>query len=233
MSNNFVSLHIDKAKQHILTKITKSKKGTVTKESDHNVLITEFNNINALEKVNDKLELYNLKNIECQGKFREYTSNTNMLSSVFDSNEDINVLAKRFIKMLDGCIKLHFKKVRVSSTKPTESEQLYSQMHDLQGKTDQLSKDKLAKVIENIANHAERKYVQVYEELRKMKPDGQKIYTQKFWKLKKKICPKNKDPSAAMLDKSGNLLTNDAHIKKKSHRGVYREASTKCHRGTS
>ena len=71
MNNNFVSLHIDEAKQHILTKITNSKKGTVTKESDHNVLITEFNNIQALEKEKNKVELYNLKNLECQAKFKE------------------------------------------------------------------------------------------------------------------------------------------------------------------
>ena len=41
-----------------------------------------------------------------------------------------------------------------------------------------------------------------------MKPEGQKINTQKFWKLKKMICPKNKDPPAPMLDKRGNLPWN-------------------------
>ena len=50
MNNNFASLHID-----ILTKITNSKKGTVIKESDHNVLITEFNNIQAHEKEKNKV----------------------------------------------------------------------------------------------------------------------------------------------------------------------------------
>ena len=44
------------------------------------------------------------------------------------------------------------------------------------------------------------------EELRKMKPDEGKIDAQKFWKLKKKIFPKIKEPPSAMLDKGGNLL---------------------------
>ena len=70
-----------------------------------------------------------------------------MLSTVFDSKEDIYVLAKRFLKKLDGCIKLNFKKVRVSASKPTESEHLYNQMRELKYKTDKDSKDKLAKVI--------------------------------------------------------------------------------------
>ena len=52
-----------------------------------------------------KVEMYNLRNIECQKKFREFSSRTKMLSSVFDSKEDINILAKRFIQKLDGCIK--------------------------------------------------------------------------------------------------------------------------------
>ena len=60
-----------------------------------------------------------------------------MLSTVFDSDEDINILAKRFIKKLDGCIKHNFKKVRVNKTKPTESEQLYNQLRELKGKEDE------------------------------------------------------------------------------------------------
>ena len=38
--------------------------------------------------------------------------------------------------VLDGCIKLNFEKVRVNQAKPTESEQLYNQLGELQGKED-------------------------------------------------------------------------------------------------
>ena len=40
-----------------------------------------------------------------------------MLSSVFNSKEDINILVQRFIKKVDGCIKMNFKKVRINRTK--------------------------------------------------------------------------------------------------------------------
>ena len=43
-----------------------------------------------------------MKNIECQEKFEEYTSNTNMLSAIFDSKEGIDILTNRFLKKLDG-----------------------------------------------------------------------------------------------------------------------------------
>ena len=42
MLPSFVSLIVDEDKRHVLTRITKTKKGVVVKESDHNVLQTEF-----------------------------------------------------------------------------------------------------------------------------------------------------------------------------------------------
>ena len=32
--------------------------------------------------------------------------------------------------------------------------------------------------------------------------------TNELWKLKKQICPRNRDPPTAMLNKEGNLVTN-------------------------
>ena len=40
-----MSLNIDEAKHHVLTKITKYKKGTIIKESNHNVFVIKFNDI--------------------------------------------------------------------------------------------------------------------------------------------------------------------------------------------
>ena len=86
-----------------------------------------------------KLELYNIKNSECQEKFKLYTSNTNMLSSVFDSKDNINLLTQRFPKKLDRCIKQCFRKVRVSNNKPSEEEKLYNKMRKLKGRKDEQS----------------------------------------------------------------------------------------------
>ena len=115
LRNYFKSLLIDEDRKYVLTRITNTKRGVVKKESDHNALIAEFDlKIDILER-KKKPEVYNLKNSECQKKFFKYTSNTKMLSSVFDSKDDLNILAKRFIKKLDGCIKVTFKKVRVNN----------------------------------------------------------------------------------------------------------------------
>ena len=85
---------IDDKRKHVLTKITKTKGVISKKESDHHVLITEFNNIVAKDKSKEKVEMFNLKNVECQKKFKEYTSNTQMLSSIFDSKDDPELLSQ-------------------------------------------------------------------------------------------------------------------------------------------
>ena len=43
MVNSLVSIHIDENKDKILTSITRTKKGIIKKESDHNSIITNFN----------------------------------------------------------------------------------------------------------------------------------------------------------------------------------------------
>ena len=76
LNNDFKSLIIDDERKHVLTKIKMTKHGVVKKESDHNVLIAEFTNTVPDKKCKKKIEIYNLKNAQCQRKFKEYTSNT-------------------------------------------------------------------------------------------------------------------------------------------------------------
>ena len=35
----------------------------------------------------------------------------------------------------------------------------------------------------------------------------------KLWKLKKSLCPYNKEPPVAMIDQKGNLITSEANLK--------------------
>ena len=110
-----------------------------------------------------------------------------MLSSIFNSSDNINILTQRFLKKLDGCIKSNFKKVRLNNSKPCEQEKLYTKMRELKTKEDAKSAEELKKVVEDISKSAEAKYNLVVEALDKMKPEGGKINSQKLWKLKKKL----------------------------------------------
>ena len=212
LNDYFKSLIIDDERKHVLTKVTKSKKGVMIKESDHNVLITEFTCETNISKKKEKVEIYNLKNLECQKRFKELTSKTKMLSTIFNAKDNINVLTNRFIKKMDGCIKMSFKKVRVNTNKKSEQEKLHDIARNLKGKEDNASKEKLEKTLEAIAEVAEKKYQMLVKELKKMNPEKGKIDSQRFWKMKKKVFPKSKDLPSAMLDKFSNLLTTQESI---------------------
>ena len=47
-----------------------------------------------------------------------------MLSSIIESKEDINVLTKRLIKKINGCIAMNFKKVRINTSKKGAEDKL-------------------------------------------------------------------------------------------------------------
>ena len=156
--------------------------------------------------------MFNIKNVECQKKFRDYTTNTQMLSSIFDSEDDLDILSQRFIKKLNGCISMNFRKIRVSSSKDSTEDVLYKKMRMLKNKVDETSEKDLEKVSEEIAINTEQRYEKIKKELNGMKVEEGKINSQKFWKMKKTMFNKNTDPPAAFLDEHGNILTSDKAI---------------------
>ena len=216
MFDSLVSIEVDEARKYVLTKVVNTKKGPKVQESDHNPIVTEFKLQLKVSKKEDKLELYNLKNRECQIKFKEYTTNTNMLSTVFDADEDVNVLTNRFLKKLDRCIATNFKKIRMTKTKADLSIELYSRLHELNDKDDTRRKDKKAKIIEDIARVARDNLEKIRDEIAKIKPNEGGMNEKKIWKLKKKLCPQSRDPPTAMLDDQGNLLTANTDIEKRA-----------------
>jgi hypothetical protein len=73
--------------------------------SDHNVLISNFDITWNTKIKSDIIEMFNLKNTECQKKFKEI-----IFESIFEKNEDINTCMKKFIKKLDDSINQSIKK---------------------------------------------------------------------------------------------------------------------------
>ena len=61
MVNQIKSVHIDEDKIKVLTSITRSKKGVVKKESDHNSIETIFNIQWVKKEKPQRLELFNFK----------------------------------------------------------------------------------------------------------------------------------------------------------------------------
>ena len=60
----FENLYIDEERKHAITKIMKTKTGVISKESDHNAMISKFRFKWNKRKLQKRIEMYNLKNIE-------------------------------------------------------------------------------------------------------------------------------------------------------------------------
>ena len=160
------SLLIDEKRDHILTKIIKTKKGVKKVVSDHNVLISKFKLVWRKTK-NAKIETFNFKNKDCQRRFRELTSSTVSMSSIFDTKDDLNMATKHFIKRLNGFIHEAFRKVRISDRKNSELDKLFERRRVLRRKNDQESKEELERVEEELANKcAEENYAKIMEEIK-------------------------------------------------------------------
>ena len=132
------------------------------------------------------------------------------------TQDNIDILAQRFLKKLDGCIAMTFKKIRVSTTKEIKQDELYKKRRELKNKGDERSKMEFSEVDKEIAQLAQDKYNQVMQDLNEMRPNEGKINSQKFWKMKKKMCQRNIDPPSVMFDAKGNILTADSVIQNRA-----------------
>ena len=93
------------------------------------------------------IEIYNLKDEIGLNKFKALTSKDNFLSSVFNNEGDIETQTNKFLKRLNYCLSICFKKIRVSKTKRNpEVEQLFARRKSLRKKSDENSIARLKEV---------------------------------------------------------------------------------------
>ena len=208
VSNDLVesinSLLIDEERLHVLVKYSKTKK----KESDHNVLVTSLKMKWSKREHRKKIELFNLKNIDCQKVFKEITSNTNFLSSSFESEKDLNSATKVFLKRLNTCLHRSFRKIKVKDKPNGELNELFSKRKHLRSKDDDESKAELKKVEDQLADMcAEENKRKILDEISGIECEKGGVHSGKLWKLRKKLFPKSRDPPTAMMDEEGNLIT--------------------------
>ena len=215
LKSDFVSLTIDEEQKHVLTSVTKTKHGVKKQKSDHNALVSKFNITWSRKLKSNRIEMYNLKNKECQETFKELTNHGTYLSEVFDTSDNLHDKTEEFIKRLNKVIKSSFRKIRISDRPDKELENLLDRRKVLKNKTDYDSKKELEEV-EKILDekYAEHNYNKIKEEISKIKVDEGGIHSGSLWKLKKKVSPRCRDPPTAMLDSAGNLLTSPDAIDK-------------------
>ena len=83
-------------------------------ESDHNPMCAKFNIVYLkLKKSNERREIFNLKNKECQNSFFENTNQGERHQNCFKSDQNFETQSRNFMKTLDDFLHKSFKKIRI------------------------------------------------------------------------------------------------------------------------
>ena len=209
--NQIESVIIDEDRDHVLTRISKTRHGTETKESDHNVIKTSLKLHWNKDKARKRDALFNLKNKDCQKKFKAETSNNTKLSRNFDVIDDLDTATEAFMKKLNMVIYKCFKKVGQRKGKYNSNhEKIYNKWRDLRKKDDPKNKAE-CETLE--AELADEYFDKVKEANAGIDCDEGGSMASELWKLKRQLCPRSRDPPTAMLDDEDNLVTNEDQIK--------------------
>lgn len=161
-------------------------------------------------------ELFNLRNVECQKKFKSLTDSTTKFSESIDVT-NVENSSDKFLKVLNKTIHKSFKKVRITSKKKTNNniiDKLMKERIEIKGKNDMKSKTRL-EVIENELSElcAENNKKIIEKEIKGLTNTDGGLNTGRLWKLKKKLVPKYRDPPFAKKDEEGHLVTSVEKLK--------------------
>lgn len=216
---------VDEARENVLTKFTTRKGVKISKvESDHNSLFCEFNiPVGSKKPINERKEVFNFRNKECQVKFKKETDHGTQLSDCFKGEDDILSKSEKFLKGLNKKFQNSFKKYRVTKKKKvTETEKKINQkrecMQALKSENDISTKKilnkKMEQLDEELANMcAKENSEKIKEQVKKYSNFDGTFCSQGMWEVRKAVLPRPRDPPMAKKDKAGNLVTDPGCIK--------------------
>ena len=114
---------IDEDRNYCLTNYNKQPGKTRPVESDHNPLIL-YLNISCPRTIKQRVEIYNLKNMEGQNRFNEITSFSTNLSDCLESGKPLNDAVKDWESNFTFALSQSFTKIRITDKhKLSESDQ--------------------------------------------------------------------------------------------------------------
>ena len=103
---------IDEAKKYITTNYTQAKGNVKAINSDHNTQFVKMT-LKTIPMKEHTREIYNLKNIEGQIKFKRLTEDTQDFLSCLQGRARLSVRIERWKQSLDSHIKQSFRKIKV------------------------------------------------------------------------------------------------------------------------
>ena len=214
----------------LITKMTIDEKGdtTLTRykgkvvKSDHRSLKLEVNLVFHEKSKQERTEIFNLKNKDCQSRFYQFGSKDQRFSKCFlTDDETIHVQFKRWKRKFDKAIVACFQKIRVTNKvkeKKSPIDELMNEkkfilkkskvtMEDLR-KVDEIEK-RITKEIED------KEFEKIKKVLGDMETGKGKINSTNIWKEWKKAFPKKTKPiPTGVKNVKGKVITNPKEKKK-------------------
>ena len=216
---------IDESREYVLTNFNPIRIGGKAIESDHN---TEFLKLGLQydQKKTERIEVFNLKNVECQEVFLSKTSQTERFTECFNSNQPLEDQAVKWKKTLDSFCHQSFKKVRVNFNKPKVTK--ISELLDERKSLKQMLKNcdnedncssfqqKIEDIDQVIAQEcSEENYLKIKENFELLSNKQDSMNTPGMWAIMRKVFPKNSNPPpVAKRDGSGCIITSPEALKK-------------------
>ena len=189
----------------MLTKFSKFNGCTKIIKSDHNILFLKVKCSWSTSLKTERVEIFNLRNKECQKQFFEDTNSTSILSNSLENRQVVGG-GKIWLKNLNTIIHRNFKKIRI--TAKHKEDKIQKLITNRRNENESLNDDEISELI-SVRN---RKVI--LEQVSGTADLSGNLSRLKMWKLKQKICPKieNSVP-VAKLDERGNLVSNTTEMK--------------------
>ena len=125
---------VDEEKQYVLSNYGTKNGKSYKRDSDHNTMYLDLS-LQIPAFTEERKELFNFKNIECQELFFEITQNSKMLSECFQSQGNIGKQSKKWFKTLKEIFHNSFRKIRITKkNKDTPLSLLFDKRLALKGR---------------------------------------------------------------------------------------------------
>ena len=214
---------IDEDRNHCLRNFSGLIKNKGVTETDHNLLIAEFQ-ISVPKRKQERQLMFNLRNTERQELFKYETDNNYDLVRCFESEMPFESQCDQWFRIFNSILHKCFKKVRIvnNSKKSDKTRQLLQDYHTLKTKKshqeDDGLKENLSKLDKEIFEEITRNFVQeVSEVIKSLGGDQSQLNGSgraQVWQIIKQKFPKIDRPlPVGKLDRFGNLVTNHAGLK--------------------
>ena len=216
---------IDEKREYPLCNFAQARKNKRIIESDHNTIVANFD-ISVQKRKPERIELFNLRNKNCQKKFTEETHTNTQLVECLEIKLTLEEQSRNWLKIFDSILYKCFRKIRVVNNKKMEKNLVYERL-ELKREVNNPTiseemkikiNDRIAEIEDEIGDDiAEKYHKEILDTINDLGGDQKNLNgsaRNELWKILKQKIPKN--PPQVPIGKKdlfGNIIINYEGLK--------------------